>query len=41
MESKQGEGGERMMNYYSIEKGTKAYEYLDKTYNQDTDAFFE
>ncbi|EAF1043857.1 hypothetical protein H8971_000452 [Listeria monocytogenes] len=28
-----------MMNYYSIEKGTKAYEYLDKTYNQDTNAF--
>ncbi|HBZ6414895.1 TPA: hypothetical protein MMD71_002832, partial [Listeria monocytogenes] len=28
-----------MTNYYSIEKGTKAYEYLDKTYNQDTNAF--
>ncbi|EIF8296436.1 hypothetical protein ACEVRX_001607 [Listeria monocytogenes] len=28
-----------MMKYYQIEKGTKAYDYLDKTYNQDTDAF--
>ncbi|ECC0323491.1 hypothetical protein FMU84_11970 [Listeria monocytogenes] len=28
-----------MTKYYRIEKGTKAYEYLDKTYNQDTDAF--
>nr|WP_232053519.1 hypothetical protein [Listeria monocytogenes] len=28
-----------MTKYYRIEKGTKAYEYLDKTYNRDTDAF--
>ncbi|EPC5087272.1 hypothetical protein NQ415_001996 [Listeria monocytogenes] len=28
-----------MTKYYRIEKGTKAYEYLDKIYNQDTDAF--
>lgn len=28
-----------MKNYYRIEKGTKAYEYLDKTYNQDKNAF--
>ncbi|EAD0633375.1 hypothetical protein NU07_00520 [Listeria monocytogenes] len=28
-----------MTKYYRIEKGTKAYDYLDKIYNQDTDAF--
>ncbi|ENI8623299.1 hypothetical protein ABZZ43_000509 [Listeria monocytogenes] len=30
-----------MMNYYSIEKGTKAYEYLDKLFNQETGAFLD
>ncbi|EAA0393691.1 hypothetical protein ACN955_000507 [Listeria monocytogenes] len=30
-----------MMKYYQIEKGTKAYEYLDKIYNQDTSAFLD
>ncbi|EGC8271568.1 hypothetical protein LS107_001637 [Listeria monocytogenes] len=28
-----------MTNYYSIEKGTKAYEYLDILFNQDTGGF--
>lgn len=30
-----------MMKYYQIEKGTKAYDYLDKIYNQDTSAFLD
>ncbi|EMF2334166.1 hypothetical protein V2W83_002024 [Listeria monocytogenes] len=30
-----------MTKYYRIEKGTKAYEYLDKIYNQDTSAFLD
>lgn len=30
-----------MMKYYRIEKGTKAYDYLEKIYNQDTSAFLD
>ncbi|EPN2895472.1 hypothetical protein ACTWQ6_002734 [Listeria monocytogenes] len=30
-----------MTKYYRIEKGTKAYDYLDKIYNQDTSAFLD
>ncbi|EAF4549608.1 hypothetical protein CYG90_02525 [Listeria monocytogenes serotype 1/2a] len=30
-----------MTKYYRIEKGTKAYEYLDKLFNQETGAFLD